>query len=257
MNLAISNIAWDPERDFDVYALMKQFNINGLEIAPTRIFPKSPYSDLAQAEAWAHGIDFYIPSMQSIWYGLTENIFIQSEQDFLLSYTKEAINFASCIGCKNLVFGCPKNRNKPKSGKIADVINFFREIGNYAISKSCVIGIEANPTIYNTNFINSTKEAIALIRELKCPGIRLNLDLGTMIHNNENILIVEDAINLISHVHVSEPYLKQIEKRAIHKELAKMLKQHNYQEYISIEMGRQENIDLIQESIEYIKETFS
>lgn len=257
MNLAISNIAWAPEQDSEVYALMKRFKINGLEIAPTRIFPKDPYSDLVKAKNWSNRIDFSIPSMQSIWYGLTENIFIQSEQDYLTSYTKKAIDFASIIGCKNLVFGCPKNRNKPKTGDITTAINFFREIGNYAINNSCVIGIEANPTIYNTNYINTTKEAIELIQELKCPGVMLNLDLGTMIHNDENIHIIEDAINLISHVHVSEPYLKKIEKRAMHKEVANIFKRHNYQGFISLEMGRQENINSIQESIEYIKETFS
>ena len=43
MKLSISNIGWEEKDDNAVYQLMKKYGYSGLEIAPTRIFPVSPY----------------------------------------------------------------------------------------------------------------------------------------------------------------------------------------------------------------------
>lgn len=107
--LSISNIAWTVKDDRNVYELMKQYGYSGLEIAPTRIFPERPYEQNDAAKEWSNKLKedgFVIPSMQSIWYGRTENIFNSvEERKALLYYTKLAIDFAEAIGCKNLVFG--------------------------------------------------------------------------------------------------------------------------------------------------------
>jgi sugar phosphate isomerase/epimerase len=58
----------------------------------------------------------------------------------------------------------------------------------------------------------------------------------------------------ISHVHISEPYLEIIKKRDIHKELLKILKENNYDKYVSIEMKTVENIEDIFNVILYLKE---
>ena len=258
MKLSISNIAWDGTMDNDVYEVMSAHGCTGLEIAPTRVFPDAPYDHLKEAAIWAEYIKgsfgFAIPSMQSIWYGRTENIFSSSEErKVLISYTKKAIDFAAAIGCKNLVFGCPKNRNIPE-GKSADVaITFFREIAEYATEKNTVIGMEANPVIYNTNYINDTAEALKLIKEVDSAGFRLNLDVGTMVCNNESVDLLKGNAELINHVHVSEPGLSLIEERNIHKELFSLLKEDGYDKFISIEMGKRETIAEIEKTIEYVE----
>ena len=43
MKLAISNIAWSKEYDEEMYEFLSKNGIEGLEIAPTRIFEKNPY----------------------------------------------------------------------------------------------------------------------------------------------------------------------------------------------------------------------
>ena len=79
MNLSISNIAWKPEQDASVYAAMEKMGYTGLEIAPTRIFPESPYTHLKEARAFARQLKEHyglsVCSMQSIWYGRTESLF--------------------------------------------------------------------------------------------------------------------------------------------------------------------------------------
>lgn len=259
MKLAISNIGWGAEKDSSVYSLMRDYGFTGLEIAPTRIFPEAPYDKIEAASAWAIGLKkqygFVIPSMQSIWYGRQEKLFgAEDERQILLAYTQKAINFAAAIGCGNLVFGCPKNRVIPDDVDSQIGVHFFREAGNYAAEKGTVIGMEANPPIYGTNYINDTATALKLVEEVGSLGFRLNLDVGTMIANQETTSILIGKVRYINHVHVSEPGLKPIERRTFHRELITALKAEHYQGFVSIEMGKMEDIDQIGHFMRYMKE---
>ncbi len=262
MNLSISNIGWQKEQDEAVYSLLKNYGFLGLEIAPTRIFPETPYENITAATAWADELmnqyGFSVPSMQSIWYGRQEKLFgTKEERSTLLEYTKKAVDFAVSVHCHNLVFGCPRNRCIPENADQMIGTQFFREIGEYAAENGTVIGMEANPPIYNTNYINDTVSAIELIEEVNSPGFLLNLDIGTMIQNKESVDELKGKVKLINHVHISEPGLKPIEKRVLHKQLKEVLAAEGYHGYISIEMGRQvDNIQMIENALIYLKEVF-
>lgn len=257
MKFSISNIGWTAEQEAQVYALMKKNGFTGLEIAPTRIFPDAPYDKLDAAGKWAvslkeeHG--FTVPSMQSIWFGRQEKLFgSKDERVLLVEYTKKAIDFAAAINCHNLVFGCPRNRNIPEDADENIAVTFFRGIGDYAASKGTVIGMEANPPIYNTNYINDTTSALDLIKKVNSEGFRLNLDLGTMIQNEEKIDELTGNVSLINHVHISEPGLKPIQERRLHQDLINLLKKENYQGFVSIEMGKQDEIEQIDKALSYV-----
>ena len=261
MKLSISNIGWSEENDVTVYTMMKEYGFWGLEIAPTRIFTEQPYDKIYDARVWADKLKFengfVVPSMQSIWYGRTEKLFgTDEERVALIDYTKKAIIFAEAVGCKNLVFGCPRNRSIPDGADENIAISFFKEIGDYAAEHGTVVGMEANPTIYNTNYINDTASALELIEEVDSEGFKLNLDVGTMIENNEGIYDLKGRENLINHVHISEPGLKPIENRQLHREIGNMLKACNYDGFISIEVGRQERAEELERMMKYVEEIF-
>lgn len=261
MRLSISNIAWSTMNDETVYAMMHKYGFTGLEIAPTRIFPENPYGNLSQARNWAqelqnaHGLT--ISSMQSIWYGRLENLFgTDKEREILVEYTKKAIDFASVLGCRNLVFGCPKNRNLPDVALLNSGITFFKTIGDYALSKGTVIGMEANPPIYNTNYVNDTLTALQLVEQVGSEGFKVNLDVGTMIENKESTNILRGKMKHINHIHISEPYLKPIKHRKIHTVLRDCLIREDYVGFISIEMGMQEDMLAIESALTYVREVF-
>lgn len=261
MKLSISNIAWNPENNEKIYQLMKKYNYEGLEIAPTKVFFENPYEKLEKVEAWKKELNdkygFKISSMQSIWYGKKERLFgTNEERKELQNYTKKAIDFAKVIECKNLVFGSPKNRNLEESENSGKAKEFFKSIGEYAFKNNTVIGMEANPVIYSTNYINDTKSALDLIKTVDSKGFLLNLDIGTVISNNENIEEILGNVGYINHVHISEPWLKIIEKREIHKKLKSILKNENYQGFVSIEMAKVEKIEEVEKVMEYIREVF-
>lgn len=260
MKKSISNIAWKQEYDEEMYQLLRDIGYEGIEIAPTRIFQSNPYERLDEAKQWKEEVtkkyDLEISSMQSIWYGRTENLF-NSEEEYntLIEYTKKAVDFASVIQCNNLVFGCPKNRSVGQGQNTECAVPFFKEIGDYAYSKGTVIGMEANPTIYNTNYINTTKEALDLIHRVDSKGFKLNLDFGTIIQNNESVDILSGDIDKINHIHISEPNLQMIKKRESHQKLAALLKDY-YRGFVSIEMGTQDDIESIKKVMLYVKEIF-
>jgi sugar phosphate isomerase/epimerase len=260
MRLSFSNIAWSNEQDEGMYKLLQQEGFEGLEIAPTRIFPQKPYDHNYEAYLFAKLLwDRYnlrISSMQSIWYGREEKIFgTDEERRTLIDYTKEAIDFAVSMDCHNLVFGCPQNRKIPEGADALSAYPFFVEIADYAQKQGTVIALEANPTIYGTNFINQTNEAFDYANRVS--GLMVNVDLGTIIENSEDLQVIKENIHLVNHIHISEPYLASIQTRKLHNDLAAILKEKNYSRYVSVEMKKPDNIATIMQTAQYIREVFS
>lgn len=261
MKISISNIAWFEDNDQEMYQMLAKLGISAVEIAPTRIFPEHPYDSLERAREWSRMLlDSYglrVSSIQSIWHGRTERVFLnEMDRNVMIDYTKKIIDFAEATGCSNIVFGCPKNRIVSENFNRKTAIEFFRELGEYALAHDCVLALEANPPIYNTNFINTTEEGLKLIGDAASKGFLLNVDAGAMVENGEKVSLLYGHGNLIHHVHISEPMLAAIKPRSIHSDLAGFLRSIDYQGYVSIETGLQDNIGSIIDMIKYVVSIF-
>lgn len=258
MKLAVSNIGWNEENNIKVLSYLKEKKYSAIEIAPTKIIPENPYDNSEIAKNFKKEIEekynLSVCSMQSIWYGQSGNIFNLHEQRKLKEYTYKAIDFASEIECPNLVFGNPKARNKDNPN-LSDIIalDFFRDICNYALKKNVTIAVEPNPTIYGTNFLNTTLEAIEFVKKVNLPSCKVNIDFGTIVENNDNLKDIYDNYNLIGHIHISEPNLIKVENRNIHTEFLKEIKKLGYDKYISIEMKATDNIEDLFDVIDYLR----
>jgi sugar phosphate isomerase/epimerase len=264
MKLAISNIAWNESEDDSIYKLMKKCNFLGLEIAPTRLFPDSPdikEKEILQLKTKLEEIS--VVSLQSILYGRPDLKLFKNEQKRLelFNYLKKVINFSEILGARTIVFGSPKNRISYTDSDYEIAINFFKNISNYAIKHNTNICIEANPTTYETNFINTTEQAIELVKEVNQEGFKLNYDLGTSLINSENISIVEKGIPYLNHVHLSEPFLAPISRTNYkeHRLLHSILKNNKYDKWVSIEMKKsseKSNYNNIREIMNYVSSIF-
>lgn len=262
MKLSVSNIAWGPESDAAMYPVLAEKGYQGLEAAPTRLFPQRPYDHLEQAAAFRARLQadygLCIPSIQSIWYGRTEELFSGAEaRAALLDYTKAAIRFAAALGCGNLVFGSPKNRARNGRGSPDDVLPFFRAVGDCAAQRGTAVSMEANPPIYHTDFINTTAQAFQLAEAVASPGFLVNLDVGTMVSNGEDVDSLAGRTPLIRHVHISEPQLAPIRQRSLHQELACLLREEGYPGFVSIEMANCGELGPVLEAMDYVKELFA
>lgn len=94
------------------------------------------------------------------------------------------------------------------------------------------------------------------MKKINCEGIKVNVDFGTIIENKEDLNIIFENINLVNHIHISEPNLVKVEKRKEHQQLSEFLKSINYDRYISIEMKQTESIEDVKEVINYVSEIF-
>ena len=273
--IAASNIAWNSDADDEMYAFLMSAGCQGIEIAPTRIFPEAPYDHLSDVREFAASLrenyNLCICSMQSIWYGVTDLIFdSDAARERLIAYTAKAVAFASACGCKNLVFGSPKNRSLPNNQAIPDEgYRFFSDIGHIATENGCIIALEANPEIYGTNFINTTEQAFAFANTVNSPGLKVNLDIGTVIfecegmstegiaddkHSAKIIESIRNNFDMINHVHLSEPRLVPIKKRDLVIRIFKVLGSMGYSKYLSLEMANTNRLTDVQEALKLLKE---
>lgn len=263
MRLAISNIAWSAEHDATMLPQLAVHGFDGLEIAPTRIYPQNPYSRINDAENYAADLlgkyGLRVCSMQSIWFGRTERLFGSAQERMaLVDYTKQAIDFSQAIGCKNLVFGNPKSRFQEHPELFSQVgIDFFREICEYALKRGTVIALEPNPEIYGTNFVTHTEQAFQLVRRIGNPAFRVNYDIGTVIANKEHAESLRGNLDIVHHVHLSEPGLEPIQSRSIHGEIADILRDGGYNGHVSIEMKNYQDTKIVLNAMQYLREVFA
>jgi len=271
MKCSISNIAWVKEQDWEMYGFMERNGIRGLEIAPSRIWSEKPYEHLQEAGEWKKRLEqdygLSVVSMQSIWFGRKENMFRSvEEREKLLEYTKRAVDLAHVISCRNIVFGCPKNRNRGEMVKeentYGDAVLFFQILAEYAEQNDTVIALEANPAIYGTDFLNTTQETLDFLDIMESitgsrgkRGLMCNLDFGTVIENQESVgwALDKKQVRKISHVHISEPGLEIIKKREQHFELIKALIDRGYEHDISIEMKAGRTLEEVKEMVLYLQ----
>jgi sugar phosphate isomerase/epimerase len=261
IRLAASNIGWKKEDDERIYSKMKELGYEGLEIAPTRIFPERPYECAPSVTLFAGYLyrkyGFTIPSMQSILNGREENLFDPAGRFALTEYLDSAYGFAAACRCPNLVFGCPRNRRLPEGKTIFDADDFLRENGMLAARQGVTLALETVPPCYNdNNFCTRTKDTLDYVKHLGVPGVSVNLDIGAMLTNGEKLADIVERLDLVSHVHISEPGLAPIAPHPIHRELALLLKGLGYQGFVSVEM-KTTDADTMEKALEYVAEVFA
>jgi sugar phosphate isomerase/epimerase len=274
MILTASNIGWEPSKNFEVYKIMNDLGFKGIEVAPGKLFENSddvlnPSNSLINEkleEIKSYGLSPV--SMQSILFGCSDALLFSSlneHKNKFIERLKAAITLSNKLGIKNIVFGSPKNRNIPNNlryeyaEKIAYTI--FNDIGKYALKNDVILSIEANPSEYQTNFINTLQESITFIEKINVNSIMLNLDMGEIILNkqeeylNNNMKKIKELIN---HVHISEPFLEPSPMNAQHCEhILKNLMYNDYKKSISLEMNSiDDNLKTLTKKLEVLSKIF-
>lgn len=267
MKLSISNIAWEPSEDKEVFELIQKYGFSGIELAPPKLF--KDLSNVSDEEIndyleYMKPYNFKFPAMQSLLFGKAElKIFDESRNDTLV-YLKKIIDLAQKLDVKVLVFGSPKNRfvgDIEKNEAYTIAIDFFKELGEYAYSKDRCFCIEPNAKEYGCDFITNTDEAIQLVKDVNSKGFRLHIDSAVMSMNRENIKeSLLEALPYTEHFHISEPFLELITiNKTNHEEFAATLKSLNYDKWVSIEMKNNlltSNVEAVKNSLECIKNIY-
>ena len=237
--LCVSNICINQIPQIQFACILKLFGINNIQIAPTKLIKS--WIDIEKLDLSTYknlGLNIY--AFQSIVYNLdTLNIFDEDTNNSLYKHLIQIINCAEKNDVKILVFGCPKNRrvlNKTlDNNKI--FIELFKKIGEYLDGKNVNICIENNSKEYNCNFINTIEECSKLVRAINKPNIKMMVDLGNAVMENDNWFYLNDYMDIIYNIDISHKYM--IDLSEIHESLEVfnfVLKKNHYNKIINLEM---------------------
>ena len=269
MKIAISNIAWNKGEDKEILKLLKKYSFSAIEIAPTMIWKEPIKESVDSIKAYKRfwnkeGIE--IVSIQSVLFGHPElTIFENAEKrKKTLLYIKKIIYLCSLLGVEDIIFGSPANRNSGNLSfeeKMNIASDFFYSVGEMAEKYGIYFCMEPIPKVYGTNFINNTKEGILLIKKVNHLHFRLHLDSGALTINQENyVTAIENAFPYLKHFHISERALKPIGTTDVdHKTISKVLNKLQFDQWLSIEMRRNEmntNSQTINETLKFVADVY-
>jgi sugar phosphate isomerase/epimerase len=229
LKLGISNLAWDENIDF---SLLKNNNINYVEI----ILPKHldwNNCDLTKLNNFidcAKNNNINILSTQSIFFNSNVNEFHSKN---FINHIKIVIDLCSKIGVNKLVLGAPNLRTSEVN---FGLINNFCYIDSILKKYNQTLLIEPNSKIYKGNYFYTVSEIVDFIIQNKFSNIKTMIDTHNVILENQTpSKILLKNILYIDHIHVSEIGLGDFIESDSHLELAKTLKNINYDKLIIYE----------------------
>jgi hypothetical protein len=175
--LAVSNLCCPDILHEQYQQILKLYGIQYEEIAPTKIAKwGTPFK--------YNGLPIY--SFQSIAYQIT---------DGLTEHIKKVIDMARTHNVKVLVFGCPKQRYEGME-------TMFEELAAYIGDDDITICIENNSRYYGSTMLRTMAEVREFVGKINHPKIKMMLDVGNCIMENDDIHTDD-----VHHIHISNPFM--------------------------------------------------
>lgn len=261
MKFCISNLAWDIKDESKILNLIKD-KIKFLEYSPSLLIKdiNSKNEIKKVKQIWKRRkISLY--SMQSILYNVNNSYIFGSKIQRLNFYheVKKKIILANKLNSKVIVFGSPKN--KITFGKRNDeldklALDMFKKISLISKKYKIIFCIEANPKIYGSKYLTHTLDAIKFAKIINNRYFKVNLDLGTIISNNEDVNdLIKNNLKYFAHAQISSPKLKNLIKyKKKIRDFLKILSNYKYNNVISIETLKKDknNLNYIKNIIKLI-----
>ena len=265
--LCVSNISNNTLSTIHYYSILNYYGIKYLEIAPTKfyewdlLFHNTEIQNINMTNIIneTNKFDLTIYSFQSITYTINNTIF-EENNSILLNHCKQVIDLACNNKVKNLVFGCPRNRQIISTNTLYNetiFIDFMTELGNYINERDLIISIENNSKKYNCNFLNTIDEVGMITLKINHPKIKMMVDIGNMIMENDNLENIVNYKDIIYHIHISTPFMKPLNNLfcngngnsnniTYYKKFITILNQIDYNKIISLEfLNNDENNELV------------
>lgn len=268
MKLSISNIAWENSLDPAVAEVLREQGVRYIDIAPGRYFSDpacATDAEIAAVASWWADQGIRFAGMQSLLFGTQGlNLFgSEEQQERMLEHLRAICHIGAVLDARKLVFGSPKNRDRTglSDAEAAEVaIGFFSRLGDIAAKEGVTICLEPNPVIYGANFLTTTQEAFEFVSQLGYPAVKIQLDTGTILQNEEPADIIRQVAGQIGHIHISEPHLPPVgtnTKR--HAELCATIGAIGYSAPVTLEMLVRSPlpvVETISESIRFAKSIY-
>ena len=245
MRLAVSNIGWTSDSDARILPLLKEVGVDGIEVAPGRLFDNPVSVTMEDARLAAKNFtDAGLPivSMQALLFGQPDMRMFgnKTEQSEFKAYLARIIKFAGALGCGPLVFGSPKNRLKGALGfndAAIGAAHLLQDIGNVSKASGTVFCLEANSTGYGCDFMTCLEQAAYVAAQANHPGVAIVADTGNMIMEDEPADAVIGVKKHLAHIHISAPNLAPVKPHIGYiKQVIGHLSDIKYEGVVTLEM---------------------
>jgi sugar phosphate isomerase/epimerase len=237
MKLAVSSLAWDRAEEIEAFKVLKNNNINYVEVVFSKI---KPWDDLTENDIKEYKLileDNGLQSLssQSLFYGI--NLTLSDERD-VINHLYRIITYSEILGIKTLVFGSPNMR----MGSLSSIENTLHKIDMIFNNHNMNFIIEPNARIYGGEFWYSISEIVDYLG-VKFSSIHAMMDLHNSLleekDENQDLLKYCDSVR---HIHISEPELKPISNYSRHQVFANTIKEINYDGIITYEVLRSNDV---------------
>ena len=264
MKISVSNIAWPAEMDAEAYALLAGLGVEGIEIAPTRVWPGwegISAEALRELKGEIAGAGSVVSSMQSILFQKPELQLFGEGTEFA-DHLKYCAGLAAELGAGAVVFGAPKNRDRgalTEKEAFARAVEVFGPIAEAYAAVGVALCFEANPAQYACNFVTHGREAARLVRAVGSAGLRLHLDTACAGMAGEDVAeLVRENAEILAHFHASEPMLGGFSSPSdAHVGAAEALREVGYVGWVAVEMRTQEDVlATLKTAAEFATETY-
>lgn len=234
---------WEWERICDV---AKEIGYCGIEVAPFTFASRAELISFTQREkirAAAESRGLQIVGLHWLLVGPTGLHITHPDPQVRLetaAYFRELIDLCGDLGGRVMVVGSPKQRNLLPGISFSQGVEYAQEVFERclerAASRGVVLALEPlGPK--ETNFIQTTAEAIELIEWISHPSFQLNLDVKAMSDESMPIpAIIRSAAEYLVHVQVNDPNLLGPGMGAVEYEpIIAALREAKYDGWLSVE----------------------
>jgi sugar phosphate isomerase/epimerase len=247
VKLAVSSLAWPAADDAAVGELLRAEGIPGVELAPSKVWPRAPRVPPGDAEAyaarWQSG-GCEIVAFQAILFGRPElNIFGTANELISLQQHLVAMGaLAARCGAHVLVLGAPGNRrrgDRSMSAAVRLAAQALRPAAEGLAAHGVTLCIEPNPARYGCDFVTSAAEAAVLAEAVDHPNFGVHLDTAALAMSGETTsAALAPIMRHVRHVHLSEVDLAPVgtSNTVPHAELGEALRAAGWTGWLSIEM---------------------
>jgi D-psicose/D-tagatose/L-ribulose 3-epimerase len=249
LKLSISNLAWGQTPLEEIVPHLKAAGINGIEIAPTAIWPdltKVSIDEVAQVRKYLNDEGLLVSGIQSLLFGHPEyQLFDSSSRTRMLEHLKMVIKIGGELGADVAVFGSPKNRIKGELSSIEanqQAKAFLSQLVNELEENEIVLTLEPNAPDYGADFLVNYEEVVLLSRQIDSLYIAPQIDTGCLWMVD---IDPREAFENFTphHTHLSTPHLGAVPGNYNFNGLIKSALNNNYQGWLVIEMlpGQSDN----------------
>lgn len=242
MRLSVSNLAWGSEPVQNVVPALAALGINGIEIAPTALWPTSPNVSSAETDALRSLLDEYgmrVSGLQSLLYGHPEfQLLDRATWPQMQEHVRRVIHLGGQLGAQVAVFGSPKNRLRGDLpvGQADDVAaQFFTALEEDLVDADMVLTLEPNAPGYGADYLTTYPDVVRLADKVGSQQVAPQIDTGCLTMVDEDPAEAAE-VRMPGHVHISSPQLAPLPGDIDHSRLASLLRERGYEGWVVLEM---------------------